>query len=138
MYYIYFCLYYRLHFYKQLKKDLVQGRLKPNSLNRAARLTALISQIDKGDYRVGLEYHHKVLSQQDNETLEVKTRREHQKIVGTSGEVAIEKFLEETAQIDLYGVEIYHVIDAHRTRKVIGVGPECVQIFSSHMEPLKR
>jgi len=87
---------------------------------------------------VGIDYHHKVMSQQDNESLEVKTRREHQKIVGTSAEVAIEKFLEEAGQIDLYGVEVYHVVDDHRRRKVIGVGPECVQIFSNHMEPQKR
>lgn len=58
--------------------------------------------------------------------------------MGTSSEVAIEKFLEDTAQLDLYGVELYHVLDSHRNRKVIGVGPECVQIFNSHMDPLKR
>ena len=124
--------------YKQLKRDLLQGRLKAAFVNKAARLTALISQIEKGDYRVGTEYNHKILSQVDNENLEARIRREHQKIAGTSSEVAIEKFLEEAAQLDLYGVELYHVLDSHRNRKVIGVGPECVQIFSGHMDPLKR
>ena len=128
----------RLHVYKQLKKDLLQGRLKTSSLNKAARLTALIAQIDKGDYRVGTEYNHKISCQADNENLEAKIRREHQKIAGTSSEVAIEKFLEDAAQLDLYGVELYYVLDTRRSRKVIGVGPECVQIFSGHMEPLKR
>ncbi len=130
--------FYRLHFYRQLKKDLIQGRIKPLSLNRAARLTALITQIEKGDYRVGTEYPHKVLSQTDNDTLEGKIRREHQKIAGTSSEVAIEKFLEEASQLDLYGVELYHVLDNRRARKLIGVGPESVQILSNSMESLNR
>ena len=112
--------------------------MKPPTLNRAARLTALIAQIEKGDYRIGTEYSHKVLSQSDNETLDAKIRREHQKIAGTSSEVAIEKFLEEAALLDLYGVELYAVLDSHKVRKVVAVGPECVQIHSSNMEPLKR
>lgn len=121
-----------------MKKDLVQGRIQPGTLNRAARLTALIAQIEKGDYRIGTEYHQKVVCQSSNENLDAKIRREHQKIVGTSSEVAIEKFLEEVAMLDLYGVELFHVVDRHRVRKVIGVGPDCVQIFSLNMEPLKR
>ena len=110
----------------------------PPTLNRAARLTALIAQIEKGDYRVGTEYSHKVLSKSDNDNLEAKIRREHQKIAGTSTEVAIEMFLEEVSTLETYGVELFHITDRLRVRKVIGVGPDCVQIFSSNMEPLNR
>ena len=80
----------------------------------------------------------KVLCQSSNENIEAKIRREHQKIAGTSSEVAIEKFLEEASLLDLYGVELYHVLDSNRERKVIGVGPDSVQIHSYTMEPLKR
>lgn len=112
--------------------------MQPATLNRAARLTALIAQIEKGDYRIGTEYSHKVMSQASNENLEAKIRREHQKIAGTSAEVAIEMFLEEVSMLDTYGVELFHITDRHRVRKVIGVGPDCVQIYSSNMEPLNR
>lgn len=87
---------------------------------------------------MGTEYSQKVTCQSSNENLDAKIRREHQKIAGTSSEVAIEKFLEEVALLDLYGVELFHVVDRHRNRRVIGVGPDCVQTFSSSMEPLKR
>lgn len=107
-------------------------------LNKAARLTALIAQIEKGDYRVGTEYSHKVLSKANNESLEAKIRREHQKIAGTLAEVAIEMFLEEVSTLETYGVELFHITDRHRARKVIGVGPDCVQMLSSNMEQLNR
>ena len=112
--------------------------MQPHTLNKAARLTALIAQIERGDYRVGTEYTQKVVTQTNNDGLDAKIRREHQKIAGMSSEVAIEKFLEEVSLLDLYGVELFHVVDSRRVRKVIGVGPDCVQIFSVNMEPLKR
>ena len=110
----------------------------PPTLNRAARLTALSAQIEKGDYRVGTDYAHKIQSQDGNENLEAKIRREHQKIAGMSSELAIEKFLEEVSLLEVYGVEMLRIVDAHRVRKVIGVGPDCVQIYSSKMEPLNK
>ena len=128
----------RQHFYKQLKKDLLQGKLKVGTLGKAAKLTALMAQIDKGDYRVGIQYNHKVLCQADNDNMDGRIRREHQKLAGTSNEIATEKFLEDAATLDLYGVELYHVLDGHRVPKIIGVGPENVQIYSSSMELEKR
>lgn len=128
----------RFHFFKQLRKELLQGRMQPSTLNKAARITALIAQIEKGDYRVGTEYSHKVKSKANNDSLEAKVRREHQKIARTSTEVAIEMFLEEVSTLETYGVELFHIVDRDRVRKVIGVGPDCVQLFSSNMEPLNR
>lgn len=109
-----------------------------NTVGKASKLTALMAQIDKGDYRVGIQYNHKVLCQGDNDNMDGRIRREHQKLAGTSNEIATEKFLEEAATLELYGVELYHVVDSHRVPKIIGVGPEHVQIYSASMELEKR
>ena len=128
----------RYHFYKQLKRDLLHGKLKVGTSVKAARLTALIAQIEKGDYRVGFQYQHKVMCQADSDNMDARIRREHQKIAGTSVEMATEKFLEEVAMLELYGVELYHVLNNHRVPQVIGVGPENVQVYSRSMELQKR
>ena len=128
----------RLHFYKQIKKDLILGKLKVNTAAKAARFTALIAQIDKGEYRVGMQYHQKVACPSDSDNLDARTRREHQKLAGTSVEVAIEKFLDEAVFLELYGAELYHVIDAYRVHRIVGVGPEGVRIYSTSMEVLNK
>ena len=76
--------------------------------------------------------------QADNDNMEARVRREHQKLSGMLAEIAIEKFLEEVASLPDYGVEFYRVVDGHRLPKIIGVGPENVQLFSSSLEPLRR
>ena len=116
----------RYHFYKQLKRDLLHGKLKVGTSVKAARLTALIAQIDKGDYRVGFQYQHKVMCQAtESDNMDARIRREHQ-------------FLEEVSMLELYGVELYHVLNNHRVPQVIGVGPENVQVYSRSMELQKR
>ena len=70
--------------------------------------------------------------------MDARIRREHQKIAGTSVEMATEKFLEEVSMLELYGVELYHVLNNHRVPQVIGVGPENVQVYSRSMELQKR
>ena len=133
-----FPLSFRLHFYKQLKKDLVLGKLNVNTPAKAARLTALIAQIDKGEYRSGMQYQQKVTCPSDSDNLDARTRREHQRLAGTSVEIAIEKFLNEGAAMELYGTELYHVIDAYRVPRIIGVGPEGIRVYSSSMEVLSK
>ncbi|KAL5466792.1 hypothetical protein EMCRGX_G030941 [Ephydatia muelleri] len=127
----------RQHFYKHLKKDLLLGKLKPSS-NKAARLTALIAQVDKGDYRSDVQYHQKVHGSGDNDNMDARIRREHQKLHGLSQELATEKFLEEVSQLELYGVELHHVTDSDQVEKIIGVGPEDIHIYSSNMDLLNR
>lgn len=127
----------RQHFYKHLKKDLLLGKLKPSS-NKAARLTALIAQVDKGDYRSDMQYHQKVHGSGDNDNMDARIRREHQKLHGLSQELATEKFLEEVSQLELYGVELHHVTDSDQVEKIIGVGPESIHIYSSNMDLLNR
>ena len=108
-----------------------------NTAAKAARLTALIAQIDKGEYRSGMQYQ-KVTCPSDSTNLDARTRREHQRLAGTSVEIAIEKFLNEGAAMELYGTELYHVIDAYRVPRIIGVGPEGIRVYSSSMEVLSK
>ncbi len=97
-----------------------------------------MAQIEGGDFATSSKYKHKIMSQADNDGMEARIKREHQKIAGTSFDVAIEKFLEESSLLELYGVELYHVLDSRHLPKIIGVGPESVHIHSVSMEPLKR
>ena len=97
-----------------------------------------MAQIEGGDYRTATKYSHKIMCQADNDNMEARIKREHQKLTGTSVDVAIEKFLEEASLLELYGVELYHVLDNVHVPKIIGVGPENVHVHSVSMEPLKR
>ena len=129
----------RLHFYKQLKKDLLLGRLKVTSSTRAARLSALIAQIDRGDYKQGTQYHQKIFCPTENDNMDARIQSEHTKLIGTSTEIAIEKFLVEAASLELYGVELFPVEDgSDRLQKVIGVGPDSIHLYSPTMQLLKR
>lgn len=109
-----------------------------NTPLKASRLNALMAQIESGDFVTSTKYKYKILCQADNDNMEARIKREHQKIAGTSFDVALEKFLEEASLLELYGVELYHVLDSHHSPKVIGVGPESVHIHSVSMEPIKR
>ena len=40
--------------------------------------------------------------------------------------------------MELYGTELYHVIDAYRVPRIIGVGPEGIRVYSSSMEVLSK
>lgn len=129
---------YRIHFYKHLRKELILGRLKVNSA-KGARLTALMAQIDKGDYHSNFQYRHKVpCSSSEMENYETRVRREHYKLISTPPEVAVEKFLNEAATLEHYGMEMYHVIDSSRDKMIVAVGPECILVLSSQMDVLQR
>ena len=85
-----------------------------------------------------MQYHQKVTSQMDNDDLDARIRREHQKLAGVSVDVAIEKFLNEAASLEHYGMEMYPAVDEFHSHKFIGVGPESIAIYSSGMELKKR
>lgn len=127
----------RYQYYKQIKRDLLQGRLPVDSVTRAARVMALMAQVDHGDYKTNMQYVHKVVVQGPSDNLEARTRREHQKLVGVSAEIAIEKFLSEVATLHLYGVELYHTCNGGQSHKYIGVGPESITIYSAGKTQLK-
>lgn len=128
----------RIQFYKHLRKDLILGRLRSSSA-KAARLTALIAQIDKGDYHLNFKYSHKIpCSCSDMDNYETRIRREHHKLNGTPGEMAIENFLNEAASLEHYGVEMQEVMTGNRTKLVVGVGPEYILIMSPQMEVFDR
>ncbi len=97
-----------------------------------------MAQIENGDFATSTKYKYKIMCQSDNDNMDARIKREHHKLAGTSFDVAIEKFLEEASLLELYGVEVYHVLDSHHSPKVIGVGPESVHVHSVSMEPLKR
>lgn len=127
----------RYQYYKQIKRDLLQGKLPVDSVARAARVMALMAQVDHGDYKTNMQYVQKVAVQGPSDNLEARTRREHQKLVGVSGEIAIEKFLSEVATLQLYGVELYHTCNGGQSHKYIGVGPENITIYSAGKTQLK-
>lgn len=85
-----------------------------------------------------MQYHQKVTSQTDNDNLDARVRREHQKLAGISVDVVIEKFLSEAASLEHYGMEMYPVVDSHHSHKLIGVGPNSIAIYSAGMELKKR
>lgn len=114
------------------------GRIKPNSA-KAARLTALIAQVDKGDHHLNFQYRHKIpCCSSDMDNYDTRIRREHSKLIGTPPELAVERFLSEAATLEHYGVEFYPAMDANRTKMFVGVGPECMVIVSPQMEILQR
>ena len=85
-----------------------------------------------------MQYHQKVLCQLENDNLDAKIRREHQKLTGTSIDAAVERFLNEVSAMELYGVELFHVLDGNHEKRVIGVGPENIVIYTSSMEHVHR
>lgn len=113
------------------------GRLKPQSAAMAAKLSALMAQIDKGEYRPGIQYHQKIVCPTENDNLDVRIRREHQKLASMSAEVAVERFLNEVSTFELYGVELYSVSDGDRVPKIVGVGPQNIYMYSATMNLLK-
>ena len=76
----------------------------------------------------------------DNETFVTRVRREHHLLMGTPSEIAVEKFLNEAAVLDHYGVEMYHTLSSKGGKRIIvGVGPECIYVYNgSHLEVQKR
>lgn len=128
----------RLYFYKHLRKELILGRLKIGSA-RAARLTALIAQVDMGDYHQMFQYRHKVpCSSAEMDNYDSRIKREHHKLIGTPVEVAVEKFLSEAASLEHYGVEMYPAINGKGAKVVFGVGPEYIFIYSQQLDVLHR
>ena len=103
---------------------------------RAARICGLMAQVDFGDYKPDQKHGElaMVTVQAPAENLEARLKREHQKLVGLSTEIAIEKFLGEVAQLPLYGVEMYPIAGA----QYLGVGPEYITIYSTHKTALKQ
>ena len=95
-----------------------------------------MSQVDLGDYKP--DQSHSQLSavtvQGPAENLEARIKREHQKLVGLSTEIAIEKFLSEVARLLLYGVEMYPIAGG----QYLGVGPEYITIYSTQKTALKK
>ena len=114
------------------------GRLRSTSA-KAARLTALIAQIDKGDFHLNFKYSHKIpCSSSEMDNYDTRIRREHHKLNGTPAEVAIETFLSEASGLEHYGVEMHEVITGNRTKLTVGVGPEYILIMSPQMEVFDR
>ena len=124
----------RYQFYQQTKQDLLQGKLLVDTAIRAARICGLMAQVDHGDYKPDLQYGHTVTVQGPADSLEVRIKREHQKLTGLSTEIAIEKFLSEVAGLPLYGVELYGVSGG----QYIGVGPEYIAIYTAQKTVLKQ
>lgn len=95
-----------------------------------------MAQIDRGDYKPDHKYSLEltVTVQGTTDNLEARIRREHQKLMGLSTEIAIEKFLSEVAGLPLYGVEMYPIAG----RQYLGVGPEYLTIYSSQKTALKK
>ncbi len=127
-----------MQFYKHIRKDLILGRLRSSSA-KAARLTALIAQIDKGDFHLNFKYSHKVpCSSSEIDHYDTRIRREHHKLAGTPSEMAIEKFLNEASNLEHYGVEMHEVVSGNHTKMIVGVGPEYILIMSPQMEVFDR
>ena len=130
---------HRFHFYRHLRKELILGRLQCPA-SKAAHFTALIAQIDKGDYHPAFEYRHKVpCDTVDADTFQTRVRREHHLLMGTPTEVAVEKFLNEASSLEHYGVEQFHTLNSKGKHVIVGVGPECIYVYNGpQMEIQKR
>ena len=114
------------------------GRLKVTSA-KGARLTALIAQVDKGDFYSGYQYRHKIpCSTSEMDNYESRVRREHHRLVGMSPELAVERFLNEAATLEHYGMEMHHVVNSNRVKLIAGIGPECMLILSPQYEVIER
>jgi hypothetical protein len=98
-----------------------------------------MSQIDKGDFASGLQYKNKIpCSTSDLDNYETRIRREHHKLMGTSPDVAIEKFLNESATLEHYGMEMHYSMNGNRLKMIVGVGPECILVLSPQYEVFER
>lgn len=95
--------------------------------------------MDKGDFASGFQYRHKIpCSTSEMDNYDTRIRREHHKLMGMSPDIAIEKFLNEVATLEHYGVEMYHVINSNRMKLIAGVGPTCIHVLSPQLDVFER
>lgn len=130
----------REQFYLQLKTDLLVGKLRTTPA-QAATLTALIAQIELGDYNPGvpLSYEDCLVGGIQLPDTVTRVTAEHMNLIGVSKIVATERFLNTAQGLDDYGIEMHQAQNVYTNeQQTIGVGPVSLYIYSANMESKQR
>lgn len=129
----------REQFYLQLKSDLLAGRLRTTP-TQAATLTALIAQIELGDYNPSaqLSYDDCLVGVQFPDTV-TRVTAEHMNLMGVSKIVSVERFLNEAQGLEDYGIEMHQARNAYtHEQQTIGVGSDSIYVYSASMDNKQR
>ena len=130
----------REQFYLQLKADLLAGKLRTTP-TQAASLTALIAQIELGDYDPGttLSYDDCLVGGVHFPGTLARVTAEHMNLMGVSKIVAVERFLNEAQGLEDYGIEMHQARNAYtHEQQTIGVGADSIYVYSANMENKQR
>lgn len=126
----------REQFYLQLKADLLASKLRTTP-TQAATLTALIAQIELGDYNPAapLSYQDCLVDGVQFPDTVARVTSEHVNLMGVSKIVAVERFLNEAQGLEDYGIEMHKAENVYtREQQIIGVGADRIFVYSANME----
>lgn len=108
---------------------------------QAASLTALIAQIELGDYNPGmpLSYDDCLVGGVQLPDTITRVTTVHMNLMGVSKIVAVERFLNEAQGLEDYGIEMHQVRNAYTHEpQTIGVGADSIYVYSANMENKQR
>ena len=115
---------------QDVKLDLSEGNLKTSSVKDLARISALVAQVEQGDYQQGIKYHY-FLAEGRCDEFKTTVLAEHARLRGMSSSTAQYQFLQETSGLDNYGMEMYPAKDNDGENCSVGVGPQGVFLFGA-------
>ncbi|XP_063779275.1 E3 ubiquitin-protein ligase MYLIP [Pseudophryne corroboree] len=126
-------------FFLHIKEDLLAGRL-PCSPEQAVELSALLAQIEYGDYNQNTaqySYQNFCTRELGTSTLESIIEK-HKSLEGLSQASGEYQVLQIVSTQENYGVEWHSVRDAEGQKLVIGIGPEGVSICREDFSQINR
>ncbi|XP_074659183.1 tyrosine-protein phosphatase non-receptor type 4-like isoform X2 [Tubulanus polymorphus] len=129
--------YTRYHFFLQLKKDILEGRLVV-AWNTAAVLSSYAVQSELGDYN-SEEHTNGYLSEfafipNQNDEFEKEVAKLHKTHRGQTPADAEYNFLERAKRLDMYGVDLHYARDQHQVEIQLGVHSSGLSVFQNNVK----